>query len=259
MSAATGRRYPLSWVCEIYRIARSSVYAWRASGSPRPVRSKRGPKTAWSDDDVVAAVREVLKASSFLGERASESDGSAPAARHASGQEPGAGPAEPPVWRSQPERPNVLWGTDATRFYTRRKGSARSSSATIVSGYPNATAIGPSRRPPAAASGGLIKPPSCPENRERLHDTRPDSFPNSSLRTWRSSAWSATSFFNRRFSAAKLRSLRAHLEPTTLRLPAIERVLADPMAVAEVSGGRGPASDSLRIERICSSLTGSPA
>ncbi|MBA2632363.1 MAG: transposase [Chloroflexi bacterium] len=52
----------------IYRLSRSSVYAWRGSASPRPVQLKRGPKTAGSDDEVVVAIRKVLEASPFLGE-----------------------------------------------------------------------------------------------------------------------------------------------------------------------------------------------
>lgn len=162
MSAATGRRYPLSWVCGIYRIARSSVYAWRGSGSPRPVRWKRGRKTAWSDDDVVAAIREVLKASSFLG----EGHRKVTARLRRRGMRVGKNRVLrlmrrehllAPVRRGRPhgdrshsgtiltERPNELWGTDATRFYTQRNGWC------WFFGH----------------DGGLIRPPSCPKNRVR--------------------------------------------------------------------------------------------
>ena len=139
MSPVTGWRYPLSWVCEVFRISRSSVYAWRASGSARPMRLKRGPKTAWSDADVVAAIREVLKESSFLG----EGHRKVTARLRQRGMRVGKNRVLrlmrrerllAPVRQGRPhgdrshsgtiitERPNELWGTDATRFYTRRNG-----------------------------------------------------------------------------------------------------------------------------------------
>ena len=55
--------WPLSVICEIAGVARSSVYA-RAKAEPQ----KRGPKTAHSDDEVVAAIKETIKASPFHGE-----------------------------------------------------------------------------------------------------------------------------------------------------------------------------------------------
>ena len=73
MSPATRRPYPLTMVCETWRIARSSVYALRArlDGPLDPDRrqpGKRGPKTAQSDEELLAEIRTVLKASPFLGE-----------------------------------------------------------------------------------------------------------------------------------------------------------------------------------------------
>ena len=55
MSPATNRPYPLTMVCETWRVARSSVYALRARrGGPLEsdlrLPGKRGPKTALSDD-----------------------------------------------------------------------------------------------------------------------------------------------------------------------------------------------------------------
>ena len=73
MSPATRRRYPLTMVCETWRVARSSVYALRTRlGEPlqadRRQPGKRGPKTALSDEELVEEIRTVLKASPFLGE-----------------------------------------------------------------------------------------------------------------------------------------------------------------------------------------------
>ena len=69
MSPATNRRM----VCETWRVARSSVYALRTRlGNPpesdRRQPRKRGPKTAWSGEELVEEIRTVLKASPFLGE-----------------------------------------------------------------------------------------------------------------------------------------------------------------------------------------------
>ena len=71
MSPATRRRYPLTMVCETWRVARSSVYALRArvGGPPESDRrqpGKRGPKTALSHEELLQET--VLKASPFLGE-----------------------------------------------------------------------------------------------------------------------------------------------------------------------------------------------
>ena len=70
VSPATRRPYPLTMVCETWRVARSSVYAARARPpeSDRREPGKRGPKTALSDEELVEEIWTVLKASPFLGE-----------------------------------------------------------------------------------------------------------------------------------------------------------------------------------------------
>ena len=66
VSSGTGRRYPLSLVCREWRVARSTVYSRRRRpASPKPEQSKRGPQTAVTDAEVVAAIRAVLEASRF--------------------------------------------------------------------------------------------------------------------------------------------------------------------------------------------------
>jgi putative transposase len=93
VSPGTQRRYPLTMICAVYRVPRSSVYA--AGGPPgSPTRgNKPGPKTAHDDADVVEAIRAVLAACPFHGDGTIITD-----------------------------RPDVMWGTDATRFYTERDG-----------------------------------------------------------------------------------------------------------------------------------------
>jgi len=68
VSPRTARPYPLTWVCQVLRIPRSSVYAAQAPLAPLGPPGKRGPKTLWGDAEVVAGIRAVLAASPFHGE-----------------------------------------------------------------------------------------------------------------------------------------------------------------------------------------------
>lgn len=139
MSAGTGRRYPLTMVCEIYRVARSSVYASREGESGTAPRGKRGPRTPWRDEAVLEEIREVLRESRFLGEGHKkvharlrvrgmrvgrkrvlrlmrENRLLVPVRRkHERGDRSHSGTI-------RTERPDELWGTDATRFYTEQEG-----------------------------------------------------------------------------------------------------------------------------------------
>jgi transposase InsO family protein len=137
-SASTGRRYPLTMVCAIYRVARATVYAQTAiTVDIEP--GKRGPHTSGTDDDLVAAIRTVLAETPFHGEghrkvrvrlrtlgwrvgknrvlRLMRAHGllAPQRAGHPHGDPAHAGTITT-------ERPNVMWGTDATRFYTEREG-----------------------------------------------------------------------------------------------------------------------------------------
>ena len=129
----------MSWVCAIYRISRSSLYARRRGAPTAEAPGKRGPKTVWSDDEVVSAIKDVLEASPFL----SEGHRKVTARLRQRGMRVGKNRVLrlmrrekllAPVRRGRPhgdrthsgtilaERPNELWGTDATRFYTRQQG-----------------------------------------------------------------------------------------------------------------------------------------
>ena len=68
VSPSTGRLYPRTWICQTWRVPRSSVYA--ATPRPEPARpgGKRGPKTPVSDAMLLAAIRGVLAACPFYGE-----------------------------------------------------------------------------------------------------------------------------------------------------------------------------------------------
>ncbi len=141
MSPATRRPYPLTMVCEAWRVARSSVYALRGRPpeSDRRVPGKRGPKTALSDEELAEEIRTVLKTSPFLGEghrkvkvrlaargirvgknrvlRLMREHGLLVPVRrgHARGDRTHSG-------RIRTGRPDELWGTDASRFWTKAEG-----------------------------------------------------------------------------------------------------------------------------------------
>ena len=69
-SPTTGRHYPLTQVCAVYRVPRSTAYtaAARTTAAPESSGAKRGPKTPASDETLVAAIRAVLAATPFHGE-----------------------------------------------------------------------------------------------------------------------------------------------------------------------------------------------
>jgi putative transposase len=141
VSEGTGRPYPLTMICEVWEVARSTVYAARnRTGDSELARpQKRGPKTRVSDEELVLEIRKVLKESDFLGEghrkvrarlkpkgirvgknrvlRLMRENGLlAPVRfRHERGDRSHSG-------RITTDQPNELWGTDATRFYTKEEG-----------------------------------------------------------------------------------------------------------------------------------------
>src|ERR1700730_17154479 len=137
-SPSTGRGYPLTMVCSIYRVPRATVYAQTAAAvDVEP--GKRGPRTSGTDADLVAAIRTVLAETPFHGEghrkvrvrlralgwrvgknrvlRLMRAHGllAPQRAGHPHGDPAHAGTITT-------ERPNVMWGTDATRFYTEHEG-----------------------------------------------------------------------------------------------------------------------------------------
>jgi putative transposase len=141
MSALTGQPYRLTLICRALGVARASVYALtgRVENTARVAKQKTGPKTEHRDEEVVAAIREVLEESPFLGEghrkvrarlrprgmyvgkarvlRLMRLHGLlAPTRRrHERGDRTHSGTI-------RTETPDELWGTDATRFYTEEDG-----------------------------------------------------------------------------------------------------------------------------------------
>jgi len=137
VSPATGRGYPLTVICRTYRLPRSTVYA--ASNGPRAAPHKRGPRTAVSDAELLAAIRGVLADCPFHGEGYRKVRARlAHRGLTVSGKRvlrlmrqhhllaprrlgpPNGNPAHDGTIIT--DRPDVMWGTDATRFYTEQDG-----------------------------------------------------------------------------------------------------------------------------------------
>ena len=141
-SPSTQQVYGLARVCRVWEVARSTVYATqeRAGRAARPPQ-RRGPKPRWSDADLLTEIRAVLAAAVFLGEghrkvwarlrwqgvRTSkarvlrlmrEAHLLAPTrVGHAHGPKAHDGTIIT-------ERPDQMWGMDATSCLTRREGTA---------------------------------------------------------------------------------------------------------------------------------------
>ena len=137
-SPGTGRRYPLTMICATYRLARSSVYA-TAPAAAAAAPGKRGPKTPVADEALVVEIRAVLAACPFHGEgyrkvrarlahrgvavsgkrvlRLMRAHGLLAPRRLGP---PNGNPAHDGTITT--ERPDVMWGTDGTRFYTEEDG-----------------------------------------------------------------------------------------------------------------------------------------
>ena len=67
-SPSTQRRYGLARVCRLWEVARSTVYRQQARPPTPTAGQKRGPKSRWSDEQLVEQIRAVLAAAPFVGE-----------------------------------------------------------------------------------------------------------------------------------------------------------------------------------------------
>jgi len=133
VSRATQGVYPLTMICAVYRVSRSSVYAVSAPAGPPATRP--GPKTRHCDDEVVEAIRAVLAACPFhAGGYRKVRARLTHRGLHLGGKRglrlmrvygllaprrlgpPNGDPAHAGTITTT--RPDEMWGTDATRFYT---------------------------------------------------------------------------------------------------------------------------------------------
>lgn len=67
-SPSAGKVYGVRRVCRAWEVAPSSYYEWRRRRDAKIVPLRRGPKGFHSDEELVAAIREVLRESPFTGE-----------------------------------------------------------------------------------------------------------------------------------------------------------------------------------------------
>lgn len=135
------RPYGLVRVCRIWELPRSTVYAGKARAAKVVELKRRGPKPVWTDSVLLEKIRAVLAASPFVGEghrkvwarlRLAGVRTSRPRVlrlmREAHLLAPTrVGQARGPVVHDGtiiPDRPDVMWGTDATSCLTVREGTA---------------------------------------------------------------------------------------------------------------------------------------
>jgi putative transposase len=139
ISPSTRRHYPLTMICQTWRVARSSVYASAGPRGETPPLIKRGPTTAVRDVELLVAIRDILQTTPFHGEgyrkvrarlahrgvavsgkrvlRLMRAHGLLAPRRLGP---PNGNPAHDGTITT--DRPDVMWGTDGTRFYTEREG-----------------------------------------------------------------------------------------------------------------------------------------
>lgn len=140
VSPSAGRVYGVDRVCDVLRVARSTFYDRQKAVLEPKARLKRGPKTPCSDDDLRAAIESALAESPFVGEghrkvwarlRFLKGIRTSKARVLRLMREGGllATPRSSRVLGPKAhdgtivtEKPDDMWGTDATRVFTRKEG-----------------------------------------------------------------------------------------------------------------------------------------
>jgi putative transposase len=138
VSPGAGRRYPLTLICQVFR---ERVRGPGPAGVDA-LGGEAGPKTRWGDAELVAGIRAILAASPFRGEGYRKIRARlAHRGLSVSGKRvlrlmrqhgllaprrlgpPNGDPAHTGTIIT--DRPDVMWGPDATRFYTDQEGWCR--------------------------------------------------------------------------------------------------------------------------------------
>jgi transposase InsO family protein len=140
-SPSTQRPYGVVRVCQEWGLSRSTCYQQRTrTGASAATPAKRGPKTAYTDEVLTGHIRQVLTTSSFLGEghrkvwarlRARGIRTSKPRVLRLMRQADLLAPSRVPRvvgprvhdGTITTERPNQMWGTDATSTVTVEDGA----------------------------------------------------------------------------------------------------------------------------------------
>jgi transposase InsO family protein len=68
ISPSTNRRYGLALVCRVWGVSRATVYRQRPRAAPMRALGKRGPKTRWTDEELLGLIREDLATTEWVGE-----------------------------------------------------------------------------------------------------------------------------------------------------------------------------------------------
>lgn len=140
ISPSAKQPYGLVRVCRTWRVSRATVYRHREKGELRPVLGKRGPKTLWTDEELLALIREDLATTEWVGEghrkvwaRLRALKGVRTSLRRILRLMREANLLAPTRARRVlgphnhdgtiiPEKPNQMWGTDATAAFTQEDG-----------------------------------------------------------------------------------------------------------------------------------------
>jgi putative transposase len=138
-SPATGRRYGVARVCQVWEVPRSSFYAAQQAGAadvgPEPSPARRGPKPGISGADLLVAIRADLARSPWTGEghrkvwaRLRTLDGIRVSRKRVLRVMREHALLSPHRARTRPEAvhdrhivtaaPNLMWATDATQVTT---------------------------------------------------------------------------------------------------------------------------------------------
>jgi hypothetical protein len=139
VSPATGRRYPFTMVCKLFRLARSSGYAAAGGRVADAASVKPGPRPKVSDEKLLQLIRSEIESCPFVG----EGHRKVHHRLNKRGTVVGRGRVLRLMRQDRllvPQRTrrvhgnaahdgtivtnksNQMWGTDGTRFYTRRDG-----------------------------------------------------------------------------------------------------------------------------------------
>ncbi len=135
VSPSTGRVYGCRRTCQALGMPRSTLYAVRARKQQATTPHKRGPKTAWTDEELTAQMRDVLGRSPFVGDGYRKvwarlrlagirtSKGRVLRLLRDAGLLAPTRVGEPHGPKAHdgtiiPDRPDAMWGTDATAGWT---------------------------------------------------------------------------------------------------------------------------------------------
>jgi putative transposase len=135
VSPSTGRQYGRRRTCQALGVPRSTLYAVRARCQRTAPVQKRGPKTAWTDVELTAQMRDVLSRSPFVGEGYRKvwarlrlagirtSKGRVLRLMREAGLLAPTRVGQPHGPKAHdgtiiPDRPDAMWGTDATASWT---------------------------------------------------------------------------------------------------------------------------------------------